>query len=180
MIDSRITNNSIGVCLYESSGNLFYHNSFIDIDEPVISNFQSPVSPPSGSYMINEWDNGFEGNYWSDYLTKYPNATGVDSSGVWNAPYVIDTNNTDNNPLMVPYVIPEFPQFLILPLFSITTLVAVIVYKKKARPRQKSLICTAAEDKLGIVCNVGNLRSRFQFIKNRLGNGYRSIIDYVS
>ena len=102
MIDSRITNNSIGVCLYESSGNLFYHNSFIDIDEPVISNFQSPVSPPSGSYMINEWDNGFEGNYWSDYLTKYPNATGVDSSGVWNAPYVIDTNNTDNNPLMVP------------------------------------------------------------------------------
>ncbi len=62
VIDSRITNNSIGVCLHESSGNLFYHNSFVRIDEPVISNFQSPASPPSGSCSINGWDNGFEGN----------------------------------------------------------------------------------------------------------------------
>jgi len=30
-------------------------------------------------------------------------------------------------------VIPEFPSFLILPLFTITTLLAVIVYKRKAR-----------------------------------------------
>jgi parallel beta-helix repeat protein len=104
MIDSRITNNSIGICLNESSGNLFYHNSFIDIDEPVISNFESPASPPSGSYSINGWDNGFEGNYWSNYngtdsySGPYQNITGSD--GIGDTPYVIDANNTDNYPLM--------------------------------------------------------------------------------
>lgn len=107
MIDSRITNNSIGVCLNESSGNLFYDNSFIDIDEPVISNFQSPVSPPSGSYSINEWDNGFEGNYWSGYngtdlySGPYQNQTGSDGTG--DTPFVIDSNNTDRYPLMAAY-----------------------------------------------------------------------------
>jgi hypothetical protein len=32
---------------------------------------------------------------------------------------------------MVPTVIPEFPTFLILPLFFIATLLAVIVYRRK-------------------------------------------------
>jgi len=61
----------------------------------VISNFQSPGSPPSGSCSINEWDNGLEGNYWSNY-------TGTDSdlNGVGDIPYVIDENNQDNYPLM--------------------------------------------------------------------------------
>jgi hypothetical protein len=59
----------------------------------------------------NVWDNGYPsgGNYWSDYQTKYLNATEIDSSSIWNTPYVIDTNNTDFYPLMTPYVIPEFP-----------------------------------------------------------------------
>jgi hypothetical protein len=83
--------------------------------------------------LANTWDNGSMGNYRSDYLTKYPNATQVDSSGIWNTPYVIDANNTDYYPLTVPIaVVPEFPSFLILPLFLIATLLAVIIYKKKA------------------------------------------------
>jgi len=72
------------------------------------------------------------GNYRSDYLTKYPNAIQVNSSGVWNIPYVIDTNNTDNYPLMVPYaIIPEFPSIQVTMLFVLLTLSAVIIYKKK-------------------------------------------------
>jgi hypothetical protein len=81
--------------------------------------------------LANVWDDGIRGNYWSDYLTQYPNAAEIDSSGVWNTPYVIDTNNTDHYPLMVQYVIPEFPSFLILPLFLIATILTVIIYKKK-------------------------------------------------
>jgi parallel beta-helix repeat protein len=94
IINGRITNNTVGVCLYESSGNLFYHDAFVDIDEPAISNFQSPVSAPSGSFSINRWDNGLEGNYWSDYA-------GVDSDhdGIGDTSYVIDSNNTDHFPL---------------------------------------------------------------------------------
>ena len=36
-----------------------------------------------------------------------------------------------------PYEIPEFPSFLILPLFMIATLLAVIVYKRKHQTRNK-------------------------------------------
>jgi hypothetical protein len=50
----------------------------------------------------NVWDDGYPsgGNYWSDYQTTYPNASEIDSSGIWNTPYVIDANNTDHYPLM--------------------------------------------------------------------------------
>ena len=53
-------------------------------------------------------------NYWSDYLTKYPNATEIGNSGVGNQPYVYATvqNYTqtiycqDNHPLLKPVAIP--------------------------------------------------------------------------
>ena len=46
----------------------------------------------------NTWDNGIEGNYWSNY-------TGVDANhdGIGDSPHVLDTNNTDNTPLMGPF-----------------------------------------------------------------------------
>ncbi len=53
---------------------------------------------PNGTDEVS-WDNGQVGNYWSDYFTKYPNATELDSSGIGNTPYVIDSNNIDNYPL---------------------------------------------------------------------------------
>jgi hypothetical protein len=48
------------------------------------------------------WDGGYPsgGNYWSDYLTKYPGATQNDSSAIWSTPYAIGANNTDRYPLM--------------------------------------------------------------------------------
>jgi len=81
--------------------------------------------------VANIWDNGSVGNYWSDYLTEYPNATETNSSGVWNTPYVIDTNNTDYYPLMVQYVIPEFPSIQATMFFILLTLLTVIIHKKK-------------------------------------------------
>jgi parallel beta-helix repeat protein len=102
MVNSRIVDNNVGVCLYQSSGNVFYHNSFVNVAKPVISNFQGPALPPSGSCSINKWDNGLEGNYWSNY-------SGVDSDqdGIGDSPYIIDANNTDRRPLMGMFS--EFP-----------------------------------------------------------------------
>ncbi len=119
--DNNFTaNNGNGIHLDSSSNNIIYQNNFIN-------NTQSQVI---SSNSTNVWNNGSVGNYWSDYLTKYPNATEKD--GVWNTPYAIDSNNTDNYPLTVPIVvIPEFPSFLILPPFLIATLLAVIIYKKR-------------------------------------------------
>ena len=54
-------------------------------------------------------------NYWSDYLTKYPNATEMDSSGIGNTPYVFNHSAgevvgilQDNHPLMKAVSIPIF------------------------------------------------------------------------
>ena len=37
------------------------------------------------------------------YLTKYPNATMVDDSGIGDTPYVVYGNVSDNYPLMAPF-----------------------------------------------------------------------------
>jgi parallel beta-helix repeat protein len=118
-------NNESGILLSSSSDNSIFYNSFVNNTNQVIFT--------NGLALANVWDNGSSGNYWSDYLTKYPNATQVDSSGVWNTPYLIDANNTDYHPLMTQIVVvSEFPSFLILPLFMIATLLTLIIYKKKS------------------------------------------------
>ena len=53
-------------------------------------------------------------NFWGDYLTRYPNATEIDSSGIGNTPYMFDTYREvtgtlqDNHPLLKPISIPNF------------------------------------------------------------------------
>ncbi len=92
-------------------------------------------------------DNGVVGNYWSDYLARYPNATEVDSSGIGNTPYIIDANNVDHYPLLSEVdtflasltlnpspspTIPEFPMWIILP-FSIGAMsLTVMILRRKA------------------------------------------------
>jgi parallel beta-helix repeat protein len=85
-----------GIVFWGASNNAIYHNNFISNEvQAYDDSYNSPFS-------INTWDNGYPdgGNYWSDYPTKYPNATVVDSSGIGDTPYVIDGNNIDNFPLM--------------------------------------------------------------------------------
>ena len=83
-----IAGNEYGVYLDRSNGNFIYHNSFVNNTNQLYL----------GSFLSNTWDNGCEGNYWSDYETKYPNAS-YDMFGIWNTSYVIDSNNQDHYPL---------------------------------------------------------------------------------
>ncbi|MBN1244293.1 right-handed parallel beta-helix repeat-containing protein [Candidatus Bathyarchaeota archaeon] len=52
-------------------------------------------------------------NYWSDYLTKYPNAKEIDNTGIWNTPYTKDNyggrSYIDNHPLIEPVPLIEPP-----------------------------------------------------------------------
>jgi hypothetical protein len=111
----------VHLAFWYSSGNSFFQNNFsskkcVGCQEPIMNHGSS----------VNIWDNGLEGNYWSRY-----NGTDSNHDGIGDAPYIIGENNTDHYPLMVQYVIPEFPTFLILPLFVIATLLTVIIYRRK-------------------------------------------------
>jgi hypothetical protein len=53
---------------------------------------------------LNQWVNNssLSGNFWSDYVEIYPNATEGLKLGIWNTPYIIDEYNRDESPLIYP------------------------------------------------------------------------------
>ncbi|TET58243.1 hypothetical protein E3J51_01285 [Candidatus Bathyarchaeota archaeon] len=69
---------------YGSSNNYVYHNNFINNPEQAYADG-----------LLNQWDNGLEGNYWSDYSGWDANHDGIGEVSV-----VVETNNTDHFPLM--------------------------------------------------------------------------------
>jgi parallel beta-helix repeat protein len=93
IIDNESQLISSGFLLEQAFNNRIFHNNFVFPAQVIISN------------SSNTWDDSFPGggNYWSDYQTKYPNASEIDSSGIGDTPYVIDSNNTDRYPLMEPF-----------------------------------------------------------------------------
>lgn len=76
------------------SDNVIYGNDFINVSENVVNRAIMAPNP------VNSWDNGYVGNYWSDYRSKYPNASEVDMSGIGDTPYVFDKDNVDRYPLL--------------------------------------------------------------------------------
>jgi parallel beta-helix repeat protein len=111
---NMIANNSGGIYMDYSEENIVYRNNLIN------NTWQAKTHGYS-----DKWDNGFEGNYWSDY-----NGTDADLNGIGDTPYVIDADDIDHYPVMS--IIPEFSSFLILPLFMIT-MIAVVVLKKRKK-----------------------------------------------
>jgi hypothetical protein len=69
----------------------FYHNNFV-------GNTHQVAAVPHFRYGNDSFDNGLEGNYWSDY-----NGTDADGDGVGDTPYVIDDERQDRYPLMAPF-----------------------------------------------------------------------------
>ena len=84
---NQIINNDVGIYEYSEStrGYKIFHNNFINNTRQV----------DLGNLSVNAWDNGVEGNYWSDY-----DGTDFNQDGIGDAPYIINGNNTDCNPLM--------------------------------------------------------------------------------
>ena len=84
---NTITKNSLGVWITSSSSlnNTLYHNNFIDNPNHV-----------SSFALTTNWDNGTEGNYWSDYMGEDLDSDGI---GDTNIPYL----GLDNYPLMKPF-----------------------------------------------------------------------------
>jgi hypothetical protein len=69
-----------------SENNTFFHNNLID-------------NKRQADDYKNVWDNGVEGNYWSDY-----SGSDSDGDGIGDTPYYIPTDAQDRYPLMAPYL----------------------------------------------------------------------------
>ncbi len=91
-----VENNGNGISLYPSYYVIVYQNNIVNNNPNLVTD--NGMSSGGGNTWI--WNSSSVGNYWSDYLTKYPNATEVGASGTGNTPYVIDPNNIDYYPLI--------------------------------------------------------------------------------
>jgi len=92
-IMNSITNNSLGIFIEgtESIGNVFYHNNIIDNAIQVELQITYPLA----------WDNGFEGNYWSDSDGADSNHDGISDTGLAIG---LDSIDVDHFPLMGPFL----------------------------------------------------------------------------
>jgi len=108
--ENIIACNKYGVLLGQEGfsavdNNSFYHNDFINNYQNVlVCSPDSAASNDGASYFENSWDNGSQGNYWSNYQEQDPLATEIGNSGVMSIPYMIDGHNSDAYPLESPYM----------------------------------------------------------------------------
>jgi hypothetical protein len=82
----------------EVNNNQLYGNVFINNSKNFGTNWNV-----NGA---NSFDNGTIGNYWDDYLTKYPGAAQIGNSGIGNTPYLVYGDVSDNFPLLTQPNIP--------------------------------------------------------------------------
>ena len=80
------SHSSFGVTV-SGNENSIYLNNFVDM-------YQGPRDEGKGT----RWDNGIQGNYWSNYRGKDANG-----DGIGDTPYLVPPNGVDNYPLMKPY-----------------------------------------------------------------------------
>ncbi|MGB9915402.1 MAG: hypothetical protein ACPLIG_08000 [Candidatus Bathyarchaeales archaeon] len=111
---------SLGIALWGSTGNNITYCTIggspaIYMHFVVSNNFVVENNIVFGAHLAISGIETFERNYWSDYLERYPNASEVDSSGVWDTPYSIADSTgfenrvfQDNHPLVNPLSIPNF------------------------------------------------------------------------
>ena len=141
LTNNYIDNNKMGIFFGvnkpgdEPLNIVLIHNSFIDNGAHFSGCFCE------GGYNTNEtihtWDDGREGNFWSDY-----NGTDIDGDGVGDTPYVIDAQNKDRYPLM--HIVanpPDAPQKV--PLEAVIAAIAlpiiiaasVIAYRRRRKKK---------------------------------------------
>jgi len=158
---------NLGILFWGSSGNNITHCTIggspaIYMHFGVSNNFVVENNLLFGADLRISGIEIFDENYWSDYSIRYPNASEVDSSGVWNMPYVFaDSSNfknrqfQDSHPLVSPLAIPNFssalpiiqsiqePVNIPVALLAVSIIVAVIaiglsVYLNKRRKKAES------------------------------------------
>lgn len=92
IIGNEISSNEIGLHFFQSSSNnTIYHNNLGNHQQV----FDDSLNDSSVLPSINVWDDGTEGNFWSNYA-----GSDLNGDGIGDEPFGLDTNNQDNYPLM--------------------------------------------------------------------------------
>ncbi len=112
LIANNLTNNGCwGMQLIGAQqNNTLYFNNFVNNSYSNVK-FNPGVLQVSftGVANPNYWDNGTFGNYWSDYATRYPNASTLNDSATIQTPFEINQNNIDHYPLLKPFNTSDVP-----------------------------------------------------------------------
>lgn len=87
LIGNTIMENDVGIQFLDGNSNnsIIFHNNFLN------NGLHTHIMGGASNY----WDNGSEGNHWSDY-----EGADLDSDGIGDLPYIIDENQTDSYPLV--------------------------------------------------------------------------------
>lgn len=127
-----VTHNGTGGLSWDNLGILFWGSSGCNVTRctvggspaiymhfAVSNNFVIENNIVFGADLRISGVETFDGNYWSDYSGRYPDASEVDSSGVWDTPYaLVDSQSEsrrfqDDHPLVSPLSIPNFGSVLL-------------------------------------------------------------------
>ena len=111
-----VENSGGALRISDAFNNTFFCNNFIDneLDSQVLTRWYY-----ARVYETNIWDNGHEGNYWSNFKDRYPNASEISPTRTWNTAFYIDDVNIDHYPLVNPHEIgTDKPADSLLPLIS--------------------------------------------------------------
>lgn len=137
-----ITNNTQGIFFgWTESGTIpegveISHNSFDDNVQHLSGCLCEEYNFTEG---IHTWDDGKEGNFWSDY-----NGTDGNRDGIGDTPYEIDVLNVDRYPLMqspmfLPTATQAFPLEICVAGFAVAVVavgIAVLFWKRKQIPKR--------------------------------------------
>jgi parallel beta-helix repeat protein len=125
-------NNDFAIEFLETQGNnTIYQNNFV-VNNSKSSELQvsMPGYGPTNIANSNFWSKDEEGNFWSDYSTRYSNATPINGTGIGDIPFFINENNIDYYPHLKSIIIPEFPSRIILPLTLAVCLIAIVMKRR--------------------------------------------------
>ena len=110
IVGNHIENNIEGIFMgplsdtHKAVYNVLYHNSFINNSRQV---YDCECTDPHTIQHLNIWDNGSEGNFWSDY-----NGTDADENGIGDTLYHVSSDDVDTHPLKSPLTVNKNDGFL--------------------------------------------------------------------
>jgi nitrous oxidase accessory protein len=97
LVGNTVSNSGRGISLFETDNNTIHHNNFVSNSKQVTDSSPEPAANGGVHYSISQWDDGKEGNYWSNYVGADAN-----QDGIGDTPYSVNEKNTDNYPFMNP------------------------------------------------------------------------------